>query len=167
MQENTADKQAEADALWARRAQEDYERAWRAREAKAAKKKKKMLQELMLARDGAGAVQAEAAQSEQLQFERILMVQRAAESAELQKEADADHKSLAHNEEIQRQISENEEQRARRRRQEFLEEGAKMKYQKQLEIKRLEAIKQRKIAELQRSVVPEKYLAELQNKKLG
>ena len=35
------------------------------------------------------------------------------------------------------------------------------------QVKRLESIKQRKLAELQRAGVPEKYLAELQNKKMG
>lgn len=170
LQEKAADKQAEADALRAKRAQEDYERAWRKREADQATKKNRMLQDIMLSREEQKKqreqVQAEAAQSEKMQFERILAVQRAAENAEIAKESDAHQKRISHNEDIRRQIAENEEMRARRR-QEFLEEGNKIRYQKQLEIKRLEAIKQRKIAELQRSGVPEKYLAELQNKKLG
>jgi hypothetical protein len=48
-----------------------------------------------------------------------------------------------------------------------VEEGSKIRHAKELENRRLEAIKQRKLAELQRAGVPEKYLAELQNKKVG
>mmetsp|Transcript_33908 Transcript_33908/g.69989 ORF Transcript_33908/g.69989 Transcript_33908/m.69989 type:complete len:516 (+) Transcript_33908:130-1677(+) len=170
LQEKAADKQAEADALRAKRAQEDYERAWRAKESEAADKKNRMLKDIMISREEQKKqkerVQAEAAQSEKQQFERILAVQRAAENAELQKEASSQNRRLVHNEDIRRQIADNEEKRMRQR-QEFLEEGSKIRYQKQLEVKRLESIKQRKLAELQRAGVPEKYLAELQNKKLG
>ena len=42
----------------------------------------------------------------------------------------------------------------------------KIRYANDLEKKRLQAIKQRKMAELQRSGVPEKYLSELSQKKM-
>lgn len=111
-------------------------------------------------------VQAEAAQQEKLQFNRILAVQRAAEELELTKEHESLQRRLAHNEDIRRQITDNDESRQRTR-QEFLEEGSKIRYAKTLQVKRLETIKQRKLAELQRAGVPEKYLAELQQKKMG
>ena len=169
MQEKAADKQAEADALRAKRAQEDYERAWRKKEKEAQEKKDRMLSDIMMSREQAKKmkekVQAEAAQAEKSQFERILKVQKAAASAENDRELADKQRRLAHNEDIRKQIAENDESRQRNR-QEFLEEGQKIRYAKTLEKKRLEAIKQRKLAELQRSGVPEKYLAELSGKKM-
>ena len=169
MQEKAADKQAEADALRAKRAQEDYERAWRKKEQTAAEKKAAMLADIMKSRSDAAKmrekVQAEAAQSEKTQFERILKVQKAAASAENDRELADKQRRLAHNEDIRKQIADNDESRQRNR-QEFLEEGQKIRYAKTLEKKRLDAIKQRKLAELQRAGVPEKYLSELNQKKM-
>jgi hypothetical protein len=169
-QERAADKQAETDALRAKRAQEDYERAWRAKERAEVEKKNQMLQEIIHSREEQRIqrelVQAEAAQMEKQQFERILAVQRTAEALEREKELRDKDRRLAHNEDIRRQIAENDEARQRSR-QEFLEEGMKIRHAKQMETRRLEAIKQRKLAELQRNGVPEKYLAELRQKKTG
>mmetsp|Transcript_34468 Transcript_34468/g.67432 ORF Transcript_34468/g.67432 Transcript_34468/m.67432 type:complete len:509 (+) Transcript_34468:110-1636(+) len=169
LQEKAADKQAEADALRAKRAQEDYERGWRARERAEVEKKQMMMADIMQSRvdqkRSKEVVQAEAAQMEKQQFERILAVQRAAEESEQAKEYAAHQRRITHNEEIRLQISENDEKRSRGR-QEFLEEGSKIRHAKELETRRLETIKQRKLAELQRAGVPEKYLAELQNKKI-
>jgi len=170
LQEKAADKQAEVDALRAKRAQEDYEREHRKREQLEVDKKRSMLKDIMGSREDSKKmkerVQAEAAQQEKQQFVRILGVQKAAEDAESAKEDASLRRRIAHNEDIRRQITDNEELRQRNR-QEFLEEGAKIRYGKTLEVKRLESIKQRKLAELQRAGVPEKYLAELQNKKMG
>uniref|UniRef100_A0A6U4MPD9 Cilia- and flagella-associated protein 45 n=1 Tax=Hemiselmis andersenii TaxID=464988 RepID=A0A6U4MPD9_HEMAN len=169
LQEKAADKQAEADALRAKRAQEDYERSYRARERAEVEKKQRMMADIMQSRvdqkRSKEVVQAEAAQMEKQQFERILAVQRAAEESEQAKEYAAHQRRINHNEEIRLQISENDEKRSRAR-QEFLEEGSKIRHAKELETRRLETIKQRKLAELQRAGVPEKYLAELQNKKI-
>lgn len=170
MQEKAADKQAEADALRAKRAQEDYERAWRKKERDAQAKKSSMLADIMVSREemkkNKEMVQAEAAQAEKMQFERILKVQKAAASAENERELADKQRRLAHNEDIRKQIADNDESRQRNR-QEFLEEGQKIRFAKTLEHKRLAAIKQRKMAELQRAGVPEKYLAELSQKKMG
>jgi hypothetical protein len=169
MQEKAADKAAESDALRAKRAQEDYERAWRKKERDAVEKKERMLKEIMISREkmkkDKEKMQAEAAQAEKLQFERILAVQKAAQTAENDRELADQQRRLAHNEDIRRQIADKEESRQRNR-QEFLEEGQKIRFSKGLESKRLEAIKQRKLAELQRAGVPEKYLAELNQKKM-
>jgi len=170
MQEKAADKQAEADALRAKRAQEDYERAWRKKERETQEKKDRMLADIMNSREEMKAkkekVQAEAAQAEKMQFERILGVQKAAANAENERELADKQRRLAHNEDIRKQIADNEEGRQRNR-QEFLEEGQKIRFAKSLEQKRLAAIKQRKMAELQRAGVPEKYLAELSQKKMA
>ena len=169
MQEKAADKASEADALRAKRAQEDYERAWRKKERDAVEKKERMLKEVMESREqmkkDREKVHAEAAQAEKIQFHRILVVQKAAEAAEQERELADKQRRLAHNEDIRRQIADAEESRQRAR-QEFLEEGQKIRYSNDLEKKRLQAIKQRKMAELQRSGVPEKYLSELSQKKM-
>lgn len=169
MQEKAADKASEADALRAKRAQEDYERAWRKKERDAVEKKERMLKEVMESREqmkkDREKVHAEAAQAEKIQFQRILVVQKAAEAAEQERELADKQRRLAHNEDIRRQIADAEESRQRAR-QEFLEEGQKIRYSNDLEKKRLQAIKQRKMAELQRSGVPEKYLSELSQKKM-
>lgn len=169
MQEKAADKQAEADALRAKRAQEDYERAWRKKEKDAQYKKSAMLSDIMVSREQAKKqkekVQAEAAQSEKQQFQSILKVQKASAQAENERELADKQRRLAHNEDIRKQIADNDESRQRSR-QEFLEEGQKIRFAKNLEKKRLDAIKQRKLAELQRAGVPEKYLSELNQKKM-
>lgn len=169
MQEKAADKQAEADALRAKRAQEDYERAWRKKEKESQDKKTSMLKEIMVSREQAKKMKekmtAEAAQSEKQQFERILKVQKAAASSENDRELADQHRRLTHNEDIRKQIADKTES-VQRNRQEFLEEGQKIRFAKTLEKKRLDAIKQRKLAELQRAGVPEKYLAELNQKKM-
>ena len=124
LQEKAADKQAEADALRAKRAQEDYERSWRARERADVEKKERMMADIMQSRldqkRAKDSVQAEAAQLEKQQFERILAVQRSAEEAEQNKEYAAHQRRIHHNEEIRMQISENDEKRSRAR-QEFRE----------------------------------------------
>eukprot|EP00960_Hanusia_phi_P041949 755234-Hanusia_phi.AAC.3 len=170
MQEKMADKQAEEDALRAKRAQEDYERAWRAKEKAERERKEMMLKEIMESREEQKRtkerVQAEAAQAQKHQFEQILAVQKAAEHAELEKERLERQKRLEHNEFIRKQIAEIEEKKQRNR-QEFLEEGSKIRIAKEIESRRLESIKQKKIMELRNSGVPEKYLAELTQKKLA
>jgi len=169
MQEKAADKMAEADALRAKRAQEDYERAWRKKEKESSDKKSRMLKDIMASRGEQSKMQekkqAEAAQSEKMQFERILKVQKAAASAENDRELADKQRRLAHNEDIRKQIADTEEGRQRNR-QDFLEEGQKIRFAKTLETKRIDAIKMRKLAELQRAGVPEKYLSELNQKRM-
>merc|ERR1712100_421933 len=125
----------------AKRAQEDYERAWRKKERDAQEKKNKMLADIMVSREemkkNKEKVQAEAAQAEKLQFERILKVQKAAATAENERELADKQRRLAHNEDIRKQIADNDESRQRNR-QEFLEEGQKIRYANDLEKKRLQ-----------------------------
>jgi len=51
-------------------------------------------------------------------------------------------------------------------RQEFLDEGNKIRDQQARELKRLQAIKEAKIQELVKSGVPEHYVSELRSKKI-
>jgi len=67
---------------------------------------------------------------------------------------------------LQEQIATVQENRQRQR-QEFLDEGAKVRYEVERERKRIEAIKQNKVNELRSAGVPEKYLAELSQAKGG
>ena len=107
----------------------------------------------------------EAAQLEQEEFFRILDRQRQLDATERAKEETEKQRRLAHKEQILQQITELEEKRLKDR-QEFLEEGSKMRFERELEKKRLEAIKQRKLHELKRAGVPNKYTIELANKKV-
>jgi hypothetical protein len=151
MQEKAADTAAAGDALRARRAQEDYEREWRRKERAAAEKKAAQLQEIMASRTQQAAEkqarEAIAARQAEIEFGRILMVQKAAEKAEREKEMSHVQAAARHRDEVLRQVEEIEEKR-RRERQEFLDEGNKIRDQQAKELKRLQNIKDSKIQEL-------------------
>jgi hypothetical protein len=151
MQEKAADTAAAGDALRARRAQEDYEREWRRKERAAAEKKAAQLQDIMASRTQQAvekqARESIAARQAEIEFGRILMVQKAAEKAEREKEASLVHAAARHRDEVLKQVEEIEEKR-RRDRQEFLDEGNKIRDQQAKELKRLQAIKAAKIQEL-------------------
>ena len=74
------DGRADRDALRAKRAAEDYERAWRAKERAEAEKKAAMLADILQSRKDMAEkkqhVLSQAAQMEKEQFQRILQVQR-------------------------------------------------------------------------------------------
>eukprot|EP00292_Cryptomonas_paramecium_P033604 CAMPEP_0113680258 /NCGR_PEP_ID=MMETSP0038_2-20120614/11196_1 /TAXON_ID=2898 /ORGANISM="Cryptomonas paramecium" /LENGTH=510 /DNA_ID=CAMNT_0000598573 /DNA_START=67 /DNA_END=1599 /DNA_ORIENTATION=- /assembly_acc=CAM_ASM_000170 len=164
MQEKQADRAAELDALRAKRAAEDYERSWRAKERAEAQRKQEMLEEIQRSRDEMKEqkqrVLLQAAQMEKEQFERILGVQKLAELKQREVENEQRAQKLAHKAKLQEQIAAQNESRQRQR-QEFLDEGAKVRYEVERERKRIEAIKQNKVSELRQAGVPEKYLAEL------
>jgi len=67
---------------------------------------------------------------------------------------------------VQHQIDMNNESK-RKEREAFLEEGVKQRRAREMEVRRLELIKEKKLAELRAQGVPEKYLAELARKKVG
>ena len=71
-----------------------------------------------------------------------------------------------HREELQSQIAFNAERRARERR-EYEEEGDRLRAALAQERAKLEAIKQRKLDELEDGGIPAKYRAELAKKKIG
>ena len=164
MQDKVNDRQAELDELRARRHQEAGERAWRDRERKAAERQKALVEDLHVAREHqmAAKVQdvAEMARAEKETFERVLL-------ANLEKErelADAAAKDALmrrrHQQDLLAQIHDHEE-RAKKARAEFLEEGRRERAAHEKERVRLGAIKERKLAELRESGVPDKYMTEL------
>ena len=71
---------------------------------------------------------------------------------------------LKHADEIRNQIIINEE-KTKRERQKFLEDGNKLRAKREQESKHLEDIKQKKLEELRSAGVPQKYWAELEAKR--
>merc|ERR1719352_297872 len=107
---------------------------------------------------------AEQAKFERDEFERIIQVQMQQEEAERQRQGEEHGLRLQHASEIRHQIAAREE-RALQERRDFLEEGNVIRAQIGAERKKLEKIKERKIAQLQKAGVPEKYWSELARKR--
>merc|ERR1712060_182534 len=98
--------------------------------------------------------------------ERIVEVQMQQEEAERQRQAEEKSMRVQHASELRSQISAREE-RAYQERRDFLEEGNAVRAQIGGERKKLEVIKSRKLDELKKTGVPEKYSAELARKKIS
>lgn len=164
-QQRIADKQAEQDALRAKRAVEAYEREWRKKEKEAAEKKAKMEHELneerlkqQKSREYAIAIEAHKLKEE---FYETLNRQKEIEAKLKHEELSKREKNTKYFYEIKAQIAEKEALR-RKEREEFFVEGLKLN-EKQLEAKkRLEGIKERKLSELRTVGVPEKYCKEIE-----
>jgi len=170
MQEKAQDKAAEMDALRAKRAMEAAERAARAKEASERKRQDEIQGELDLARRRQQAEKerrlGEQAKYERDEFERIIEVQMQQEEAERQRQAEEKTMRIQHAQELRSQIGAREE-KAYQERRDFLEEGNSVRASIGGERKKLEQIKGRKIEQLKKSGVPEKYWAELARKKIS
>ncbi|GLC57608.1 Cilia- and flagella-associated protein 45 [Pleodorina starrii] len=169
MQERAADKQAELDELRARRYQEAKEREWRAKERAFAERQSAMQQELAGARTAQQAAKikqkAEIARLEQDEFMRVLAVNRQKEYEELQQTVNSMTLNAKYKEELLAQIQANDERR-KRERQAYLEDGARLREEAQKEKQLLVQIKERKLGELEVAGVPSKYRAELEKMKV-
>jgi len=169
-QEKVADRQSEIDELRARRYQEQAEREWREKERREQDRRDRMVADLARARENqmASKIQsmAEMAQAERADFDRVLEVnlQKQREEAEAQRVADAIRKR--HQQDLLAQIHEAGERRVKERH-EHLAEGKRTREKLSREKAHLESIKERKLAELRASGVPEKYVAELVRMKVG
>merc|ERR1719247_1665266 len=170
MQEKAQDKAAEMDALRAKRAVEAAERVARQKELQEKQRLEAINAELMEARKQQQAEKerrlAEQAKFERDEFERIIEVQMQQEDAEKQRQSEEKGMRKAHVEELRAQIGAREEKALQERR-DFLEEGNVIRSQISSERKKLEKIKSRKIEELKKVGVPEKYWAELARKKIS
>jgi len=170
MQEKAADKAAEMDALRAKPAMEAAERVAREKEMQEKKRLEAINAELAVARKQQQAEKerslAEQAKFERDEFERIIEVQMQQESAEKQRQYEEKEMRMQHVEELRLQIAAREEKALQERR-DFLEEGNVIRAQIGAERKKLEKVKERKIADLKRAGVPEKYWAELARKKIS
>jgi len=170
MQEKMKDKQAELDALRAKRAAEEAERQWRKSQQVEAERAGAIQASL----DNARAAQKmekerrliEQAQQEKEEFDRILRVQREAEELEHQAKFKKAVAATSHMEELQAQILMNAEVR-KKNRMDFLEEGVGQRAKMESDRLKLEAIKSEKLGTLQRIGVPDKYTVDLASKKFS
>mmetsp|Transcript_15984 Transcript_15984/g.42017 ORF Transcript_15984/g.42017 Transcript_15984/m.42017 type:complete len:526 (-) Transcript_15984:66-1643(-) len=170
MQEKAQDKASEMDALRAKRASEAAERAARHKESREKTHQEEINRELMVARQRQQNEKerrlGEQAKFERDEFERIIEVQMQQEEAERQRQAEEKEMRVAHSKELKHQIGAREE-KAYQERRDYLEEGNSVRAQICSERKKLESIKDRKISELKKTGVPEKYWAELARKKIS
>lgn len=169
-QEKAQDKAAEMDALRAKRAMEAAERAAREKERQERERLEAINQELNEARRQQQAEKerrlGEQAKFERDEFERIIEVQMQQEEAERQRQVEEKQMLKQHASELRSQINAREEKALQERR-DFLEEGNIVRATIGSERRKLEKIKGRKIDELKKTGVPEKYWAELARKKIS
>lgn len=167
LQEKAQDKQAELDALRARRAQEAHEREYRIKEREAAARQAAINEDLARAREEQKREKelmlAEQARFEKEEFERIIAVQKVAEEQERQKQIREHEQREKNAAAVAKQILEIEESRRRTRR-DFVEEGNRLKTEKRERDAQIEAIRARKLQELERLNVPKQYRQELLKK---
>eukprot|EP00397_Hematodinium_sp_SG-2012_P033646 GEMP01035976.1.p1 GENE.GEMP01035976.1~~GEMP01035976.1.p1 ORF type:complete len:515 (+),score=164.72 GEMP01035976.1:290-1834(+) len=170
MQEKAADKAAEMDALRAKRANESAERAAREKEQHDKTRVEARNAELIQARKHQQQEKerrlAEQAKFERDEFERIIEVQMQQEDAERSRQVAEKRIRLAHCEELKDQIAAREEKALQDRRN-ALEQGNIVRAQLMVERRKLEKIKDKKISNLQKVGVPEKYWSELARKKIS
>jgi len=164
------DKASEMDALRAKRAMEAAERGARGKEKAESDRLEAINDELNLARRQQQAEKerrlGEQAKFERDEFERIIEVQMQQEEAERQRQGEEKQMLKQHASELRNQINSREEKALQERR-DFLEEGNIVRASIGSERRKLEKIKGRKIDELKKTGVPEKYWAELARKKIS
>ncbi|MCO5559411.1 hypothetical protein L7F22_013010 [Adiantum nelumboides] len=169
MQEKAQDKQAQLDELRAQRVQEALEREWRMKEKAETERLKRMNEEIAKAREDQKLLKmkrlADQAKHEQAEFYRVIREQQEAVRLLKEEEDKVRIRNHQNRDEILRQIQKHKEERERERKAE-LEYGEKIRLRSKAELEILESIKQRKLKELQKEGVPEKYQAELARKKV-
>merc|ERR1719316_968200 len=169
-QEKAQDKASEMDALRAKRAMEAAERAARDKEKAERDRLEAINQELNEARRQQQAEKerrlGEQAKFERDEFERIIEVQMQQEEAERQRQVEEKQMLKQHASELRSQINAREEKALQERR-DFLEEGNIVRATIGSERRKLEKIKSRKIDELKKTGVPDKYWSELARKKIS
>jgi len=168
MQEKMKDKQAELDALRAKRAVEEAERTWRKKEREEVERQITINETLGRAREAQKLEKErrliDQAQQEKEEFDRILRVQREADSLEKEEKSRKSRELSSHQEELQAQIMMNSEVR-KKDRMNFLEEGKELSQRMQADRTMLESIKQSKLEKLHSAGVPQKYTVDLYNKR--
>lgn len=167
LQEKAQDKQAELDALRARRAQEAHDREYRMKEREAAERQLAINDDLARAREQQKQekeiMMSEQARFEKEEFERIIAVQKVAEEQERLKQIRERELKEKNASSVQKQIYEIEEARRKQRR-DFIEEGNRLKMEKREREAQIEAIRARKLQDLERLEVPKQYRQELLKK---
>ncbi|XP_028401364.1 cilia- and flagella-associated protein 45-like [Dendronephthya gigantea] len=163
-QERAKDKQAERDALRAKRNQEEAERNWRRKEKEDAAKKAETEQMLKEARERQVkdkehflAVQAARDRAE---FERVLVAQQERQQRDDEVEKQDAVRRHHYAQDIREQISEKEKERVHLRKT-YFEEGEKLNKEAKERRQKLDEIKRRKLKELRDAGVPDKYCNEV------
>jgi flagellar biosynthesis GTPase FlhF len=169
-QERAQDKQAEVDALRARRAQEAYDREQRQKEREARERQQAINADLAAAREmqmrEKAALLAEQARAEKEEFDRIIAVQKGEEERERSTRTKETSHARANADSLRKQITEVEENRRKTRR-DFLDEGNRLRAEKREREALVDTIRQQKVVELEGMSVPKQYRQELLKKKAG
>mmetsp|Transcript_14638 Transcript_14638/g.31725 ORF Transcript_14638/g.31725 Transcript_14638/m.31725 type:complete len:506 (-) Transcript_14638:344-1861(-) len=167
-QEKLKDKQAELDALRAKRAVEEAERTWRKKEREEAERQVVIEEQLCTAREAQKLEKErrliEQAKQEKEEFSRILRVQRDADTLEKDEKRRKQSELVDHQSELRTQIVMNGDTR-KKNRIDFLQEGNHMRKGMENDRLKLEKIQSDKLASLHRAGVPEKYTVDLSSKK--
>ncbi|KAM3174059.1 hypothetical protein ACTXT7_011314 [Hymenolepis weldensis] len=167
MQERAIDNQAEKDALRAKRAMEENERQWRRKELEAARKaqavKEEMKQERIKAKEYKTQLLAMEATRNKMEFERVLRHQKEMIAKDKLEEEKRQKMKAECSRELKKQICEKEQQRIAERNA-FFEEGIRNEEEARLRRMRLVEAKNRKMNELRKAGIPEKYLADVERK---
>ncbi|KAI9184302.1 hypothetical protein H9P43_003355 [Blastocladiella emersonii ATCC 22665] len=168
-QKRATDKLAEQDALRAKRAYEAYERDWRRKELEAAEKKVRDEASLRAerARQQAAREAAIAVEASHLRQEFLENLDRQAQAdAKIRREEALKHdQNRRYSTEVKSQIAEREANK-KKGREDFFMEGIRLESERQDKRGKINAIRQRKIAELRGLGVPEKYCKEVERKML-
>ena len=168
-QEKAQDKQAELDALRAKRAYEQSEREARIKEKNEMMLKKKKIQELMESNERQRLDKqkqlAEQARQEQQEYQRIVKQQ--LEEIEKERRVEEDKKKkLYENTQDLRKLIKLKEEKERLQSREVLEDGRKAKQARDDWRIRMEKIKNQKIQDLKNLGVQQKYIADLERYKI-
>ncbi|RNF27192.1 flagella associated protein [Trypanosoma conorhini] len=166
-QQRVQDKQAELDEIRAKRAQEAHARETRRKEKERKENERAILQELARVREQQmeerKRIKAEQHQQELEELEHIVAVQKLALEKDRERKARARHLHEENSLAVLKQIMEVEERR-RRERHEHVAEGNNLLMQMRDREAAIEAIRQRKLAELEELGVPEEYTKALTKK---
>lgn len=168
-QEKAQDKQAELDALRAKRAYEDNERKMRQKEKIELLIRQKKIEDLLIANKKQKLDKelklAEHAKLDQEEYEKIIHKQ--IETLERDRRIEEERKRLRyeHNNDLLTQIKVREENNKVEQR-DVLEEGRKIRQNRDLYSMRMEKIKQQKIKELKELNIMPKYIADLERYKI-
>ena len=164
-QEKAQDKQAELDAIRAKRAVEEKEARERKKEIEELQIKQKKIQDLLLANARQKLDKelqlAEEAKKEQEEFERIIKEHEKEIEAIKERERIKLKKMLDHNQDLRIQIAQKEE-RERLNKREILEEGRKTKQKADIYSESIESIRKDKIRQLREMNINEKYIVPLE-----
>lgn len=109
---------------------------------------------------------AEQAKQERDEFVRIISKQKEVEEQERRIEEEKKEVLKKHSHQLRTQIQTNDE-KSKQDRLDYLEEGRKIRQKIDEERHKIEAIKQKKLQELNTLNIPEKYTAELAKKKIA